>query len=119
MYKFRIHLRHRNNNYEALKFVIFQDPNVKPLATVSITTKVTEAMMRDHVFDVGWVKFQVKNRLLPTQIYLSFGETSMYPISGSPRCFTQDNELASPRFTMPGAVSYLIISSLHPWLSTS
>ncbi|KAI3317161.1 hypothetical protein HD806DRAFT_515838 [Xylariaceae sp. AK1471] len=106
MYNLGIHLRHRNTNYEVLKFVIFEDTNFKPLATIPITAKVTEGMMRNQVFDVGRVKFQVKNRLLPTQIYLYFSETSKYPISGFPRCFTQDSELASPRLMLPGTLSY-------------
>ncbi|KAI1740057.1 hypothetical protein F4680DRAFT_465847 [Xylaria scruposa] len=97
MCHFGEHLRYLNAKHEGLKFVILDNTDPKPLALVPLTDDAINGLIRNQGFEISRVKFTVKNRFLPTQIYLHFGQVSKYHISGFPRCFAQDGQVTSPR----------------------
>ncbi|KAJ2991286.1 hypothetical protein NUW58_g2566 [Xylaria curta] len=103
--RFGEHLRHLTATYGDLKFIIHEDTDTEPLAIVPITTEVITSLIMEQFFGVGRVSFSVENRLLPTQICLCFGKAVKYPISGFPRCFTQEAKVTSPRFMIPSLLS--------------
>lgn len=84
--------------------MILEDTDTNPLAIVPLTADTMRGLIRNEGFDVGRVRFSVKNKLLPTQIYLYFGKVSKYPISGFPRCFTEDSRVTSPRYMAPSGL---------------
>ncbi|KAI2627754.1 hypothetical protein GGR54DRAFT_430692 [Hypoxylon sp. NC1633] len=99
------HLKERAMASESLRFVIFEDGDVSPLMTVRLDEKITDAMIRDQVFNLGWLRFSIKNRLMPTQCQLYFGERTMHPISGFPRLIIQNSETLSPGLPIPDSLS--------------
>ncbi|KAI0863768.1 hypothetical protein F4860DRAFT_521823 [Xylaria cubensis] len=106
MHRFGEYLCYLNAIYEGLKFVILEDTDSEPLASIPLTDNAINSMIKTQRLEIGRVKFVVKNRLLPTQIYLYFGQASKYHISGFPQCFTQDSQVTSPNFMAPNWSSF-------------
>ncbi|KAI0474210.1 hypothetical protein F4859DRAFT_521928 [Xylaria cf. heliscus] len=103
--RFGEHLRHLVTTYGDLKFTIHEDTNTEPLATVPFTAKVISGIIMEQFFDVGRVNLSVENPLLPTRICLCFGQVVKYPISGFPRCFTQDAKASIQRSMISSVMS--------------
>lgn len=95
--RFGEHLRNLKAKHEGLKFIIVEETDLTPLAVVPLTLDAMNGLINYGGFEFGRVRFVVKNRLLPTHIYLYFGDVARYSISGFPRCFTQDSQVTSPR----------------------
>lgn len=104
------HLLDRMADDGELRFIIFEDGDMKALATIPLTPQVAHAMIWDRMFKVGRVSFSIKHKHLLTQIHLCFGNLTMYPISGFPRSFTRHaTDLApSPLAThfLPSSASF-------------
>ncbi|KAI1124855.1 hypothetical protein F5Y10DRAFT_284739 [Nemania abortiva] len=110
MCRFGEHLLHLFATHRELKFVIHEDTDIKPLAEAPLTIDIVNGLIRNQGFDISRVRFFVKNRLLPTQIYLYFGQESKYPISGFPQCFTLDSQVTSPTFMIRNVPSNSSVS---------
>ncbi|KAI1367159.1 hypothetical protein F5Y08DRAFT_350010 [Xylaria arbuscula] len=105
MYLFGQHLRRLTEKHGTLTFTIFEDSSTKPLAAVPLATDRINALIGNQGFEIGRVRFIVTNKLLPTHIYLCFGQASRHCISGFPRCFTLENQVTSPKSMAPNIQS--------------
>ena len=105
MCRFGEHLRHLEETHGQLTFIISEDSGTRPLAVVPLATDTINALIRNQAFEVSRVRFAVTSKLLPTQIYLCFGQACMYSISGFPRCFNLENQVTSPKTMEPNALS--------------
>ncbi|KAI1771432.1 hypothetical protein F4818DRAFT_454557 [Hypoxylon cercidicola] len=85
------HISTRIERGENLQFIVFQDGDTNPLATLPLIAKTLDLMKQSGIFYIDLLRFSMKNRL-PTHIHLCFGHTHMHPISGFPRLLFQDNE---------------------------
>ncbi|XXH01349.1 hypothetical protein Hte_007707 [Hypoxylon texense] len=96
IYEFGRHILTRAKGNENLQFMVSQEGDTNPLAVLPLTSKTTDSMMQKGIFYIDSLRFPIKNRLLPTQIHLCFGNVQRHPISGFPRLITADDERSSP-----------------------
>ncbi|KAK8121780.1 hypothetical protein PG984_010450 [Apiospora sp. TS-2023a] len=96
-------LKRASQQNEEPKFVIFEDGDLTPLKVVPVSERAMNHMIRTGGFDLGRLRFHLKNKMRPTQIVMHFGESAMHPISGFPQLlFTA--EAAQPASAKPSTV---------------
>ncbi|KAK8017030.1 FabD/lysophospholipase-like protein [Apiospora rasikravindrae] len=92
-------LKRASQQHEEPRFVIFEEGDLTPLKVVSISDRIMNHMIRTGEFDLGRLRFHIKNKMRPTQIVMHFGELAMHPISGFPQLLF--NEAAQPTSAKP------------------
>ncbi|KAK8075762.1 hypothetical protein PG997_010425 [Apiospora hydei] len=94
-------LKRASQQHEEPKFVIFEDGDLTPLKVVHVSERAMNHMIRTGEFDLGRLRFHIKNKMRPTQIVMHFGELAMHPISGFPQLlFTETTQLTSAKPTV-------------------
>jgi len=68
-----------------MQFVIFEDSDEVPIEAIYLNDRILDSMIREGTFELARIRFQIKNKIVPTQIVLKFGTIAMHPISGFPR----------------------------------
>ncbi|KAK6860680.1 hypothetical protein PG995_004316 [Apiospora arundinis] len=92
-------LKRASQQNEEPKFVIFEDGDDRPFKEVPISESNMTHMIRSGKFDLGRIRFHLKNKMRPTQIILCFGQVANHPISGFPRLLF--SEAAKSTLTSP------------------
>jgi len=84
------------SEYEEVYFIVTeQSREVHGLGRIQFSHRTVAAMIREGMCHIGRVSFRVASKIAPTQIFLCFGSTMSFLISGFPRSLFADDSQSS------------------------